>query len=443
MNLIEIASLLGSVCSQDKTIAGIGIDSRKLKPGELFIAIRGKQFDGHDYIQQAANKGALAVICEQPDKNTPIEQIRVPDTVNALAMIATLYRQTMPCPAIALTGSNGKTTVKEMIANILPAPAHATPGNFNNELGVPLSLFQLKPQHRYAVFELGANHAGEIAKTVSMVQPQVTLINNIAPAHIEGFGSIDGVAHAKGEIHQGLMDGGTAIINDDDDYAHFWDSLLKDKKVRRFSCQKQADVTSKHLHLDARGCARFVLTTPEGKADIQLEVPGMHNVSNALAAAACTGALGISLDDISTGLASFKGVSGRMTYLKGKNRSIVIDDTYNANLRSVLTAIEVLSQHKGQRILVFGDMGELGQWSQKHHQQVGEAARQHGIDMLLACGTQSKITAEAFGEGSRHYASQLEMLAELIEKLDENTTVLVKGSRAAAMEKVVQQLVVG
>lgn len=443
MNLIDIASLLNSYSSQDKSISGINIDSRKLKPGELFIAIRGNRFDGHDFIQDAAKIGALAVICEQPNKNAPIEQIQVADTIKALAMIATFYRQTLPCPAIALTGSNGKTTVKEMIATILPTPAHATPGNFNNELGVPLSLFQLKPQHRYAVFELGANHAGEIAKTVKMVQPQVTLINNIAPAHIEGFGSIDGVARAKGEIHQGLMHDGTAVINDDDDYAHFWDDILKNKKIRRFSYQKQADVTAKHLHMDASGCAQFVLMTPEGEADIQLKVPGIHNVSNALAAAACTSALGISLDEISTGLTSFKGVSGRMTYLKGKNQSTVIDDTYNANLRSVLTAIEVLAQHKGQRILVFGDMGELGRWSQKHHQQVGEAARQHGIDLLLAYGEQSKIAAKAFGKGSRHYSSQMDMLADLIEKLDENTTVLVKGSRAAAMEKVVQQLVVG
>jgi UDP-N-acetylmuramoyl-tripeptide--D-alanyl-D-alanine ligase len=267
------------------------------------------------------------------------------------------------------------------------------------------------------------------------------LINNIAPAHVEGFGSIEGVARAKGEIHQGLSAEGIAVINDDDAYAHFWDELLEGKKVLRFSLDHTADVCAQALHLDKQGCGQFSLKLPSGHAKIHLKVPGVHNVLNALAAAACCYAVGSSLDEIQQGLNSFSGVKGRLTVLPGKNQSTVIDDTYNANLRSVLAALEVLAERPGQRIFVFGDMGELGVWATEHHQEVGLAARRLGIDVLLCYGAHSKLAAQSFGAGGEHFSSQEQLLDHLVQKLSPETVVLIKGSRSSAMEKIVHQLV--
>ncbi len=441
MKLCNIATLLEVPCATDIEFTGICIDSRQVKPGNLFIAICGERLDGHAFIPKAIEQGAAAIICSRALIGLNFPHIVVPDTLQALARIATAHRQTLSPEVIALTGSNGKTTVKEMIAAILPKPSYATLGNLNNHIGVPLSLLNLKKEHRYAVFELGANHLGEIAYTVAMVDPKVTLINNIAPAHIEGFGSIEGVALAKGEIHQGLVEAGTAVINEDDAYAHFWDPLLKNKKVLRFSAVNPADVCARDIEFNAEGCGRFSLVTPQGEAKIELRVPGLHNVRNALAASACTHAIGISLSDIVTGLAQFSGVSGRMTFRQGKNDSLVIDDTYNANLRSSLTALDVLATRRGKRIFVFGDMGELGKWSQQHHQEVGLAARDHGIEVLMTCGSSSEAAAQAYGARGKHYHSQEDLLHDLMAQLDKNTTVLVKGSRSSAMEKIVHQLV--
>lgn len=444
MTLLDLRQLfdepLKAMALSSTPILGVKIDSRQVKKGDVFVAIAGETFDGHDFIMQAVDNGAIAVIAARVVSGLQVPQWIVPDTVIALGQIAAYYRDLHPCPAIALTGSNGKTTVKEMIAAILPQPSFATRGNLNNHLGVPLSVLALTSAHRYAVFELGASHAGEIAHTVAMVKPVVTLINNIAPAHIEGFGSIEGVAEAKGEIHQGLLPGGTAIINDDDTFAQFWDSSLIGKKTLHFSLDKPADITAKAISFNSEGCPAFQLSTPQGTEWIELKVPGLHNVRNALAAAACTMALGLSLSEIVAGLSAFGGVAGRMTYRQGKNHALIIDDTYNANLRSALTAIEVLGQRAGRRILVFGDMGELGAMSQQHHQEVGEAARAHGIDRLFTCGVQSQWTTKGFGEPAQHYTSQDSLIEDLLPLLDEHTTVLVKGSRSSAMEYVVRHL---
>ncbi|MBA2648226.1 MAG: UDP-N-acetylmuramoyl-tripeptide--D-alanyl-D-alanine ligase [Legionella sp.] len=426
-----------------KDITGFCIDSRILEPGNLFIAIQGEHFDGHKFVLDAQAKGAIGAVVNQFIAGVRMPQFLVSDSLQALATLATYHRSTMHCPVIALTGSNGKTTVKEMIAAILPTPSHATHGNLNNHIGAPLSVLKLQDTHQYAVFELGANRAGDIAYTVAMVQPEVTLINNIAPAHIEGFGSIDGVAVAKGEIHAGLAFGGTAVINDDDSYAHFWDEMLVDKQVLRFSSVHPRDIYARDLCLDAQGRGHFSLITPKGKVDISLLVPGLHNVQNALAAAACAYAVGISAADIQRGLSQFKGVPGRMTFLTGKNQSVVIDDTYNANLRSVLTALDVLSKYPGKKIFVFGDMGELGSWTEQHHHEVGLSARQLGIDMLFSCGIHSAFASKAFDDSKRHFVSQDELVQDLLEELTIDTTVLVKGSRSSAMENIVYKLLNG
>ncbi|WP_115303733.1 UDP-N-acetylmuramoyl-tripeptide--D-alanyl-D-alanine ligase [Legionella beliardensis] len=440
MNITNIMQQLGCQYNEPISITGVSIDSRKILPGYLFIALRGEKFDGHHFIADAQAKGAIAVLCEEKVSST-MPQFVVANTLQALTMMAKLHRNTITCPIIALTGSNGKTSVKEMIASILPKPAHATPGNLNNHIGVPLSVLQLKPEHRYAVFELGANHPGEIAHTVAIVEPQVTLINNIAPAHIEGFESIDGVARAKGEIHAGLTAGGTAIINDDDDYAHFWDELLVGKRIIRFSLTNKADVYARDVSFNDTGFASFTLVTPRGEQAITLQVPGEHMVRNALAAASSCYAVGISLKEIAEGLARFQGVSGRLTYLNGKNEAVVIDDTYNANLRSVLTAIDVLAKRPGRRILVLGDLGELGAWTEQHHEEIGYTAQQKGIDLLMTCGKHSVFSSKAFGSKARHYTTQEELTKDLLPWLDKTTTVLVKGSRSAGMEKIVHELV--
>lgn len=440
MNLNTIASLLSQSCLINTDITGVCIDSRIIKPGNLFIAIQGEQFDGHDYVKEAEARGAVAAVVNHSLPDVQIPQFIVEDTVMALAKLAAAHRQDIHCPVIALTGSNGKTTVKEMIAAILPQPSQATKGNLNNHLGAPLSVLELNKQHHYAVFELGANHPGEIAHTVAIVHPDVTLINNIAPAHVEGFGSIDGVARAKGEIHQGLSADGTVVINDDDAYAHFWDNLISDKKTIRFSASHSADVYAQDVRLDTHGRGHFSLVLPTARADIELQVPGLHNVRNALAAASCCYAVGISIQDIQKGLNYFSGVKGRMTVLTGKNQSTIIDDTYNANLRSVLTALEVLAERPGKKIFVFGDMGELGDWATQHHEEVGLAAKQLGIDQLMSCGNYSLLAAQAFGTSGQHFSSQDELVQNILGKLEPDTTVLVKGSRSSAMEKIVHKL---
>ena len=440
MNISDVASILNLSCTEQFEISSISIDSRTIQPGDLYLAIQGERLDGHDYITKAVENGAVAVVGEKPTEEVHVPQFIVKNSIDALTMLATHHRSRFTCPVIALTGSNGKTTVKEMLAAILPKPSFATEGNLNNHIGVPLSALKLKATHQYAVFELGANHLGEIAQTVDIVKPKVTLINNIAPAHIEGFGSIEGVAIAKGEIHQGLAPGGTAVINDDDEYAHFWDTYLTDKNVVRFSVDKPVDITAHDVVIDENGCAGFMLETPKGRADIQLKVFGRHNISNALAAAACAYSLGISLNHIQNGLNQFTGVQGRMTQVQGVCGSVVIDDTYNANLSSVLSALGVLSLKKGKKILVLGDMGELGQWAKQHHQKVGQAAQELGVDDVFTFGSLSRETSLTFGQEEHHFEEHQALAESLIKQIDEHTTILVKGSRMAKMENVVEMI---
>lgn len=444
MKVKDIATALSAALPSEQEgeqeLTGVSIDSRQLKPGHLFIALRGSHYNGNDFLEESIAKGASALIAERK-AHGGIPCFVVPDAVAALGRLALFHRQHLDLPLIALTGSNGKTTVKEMIAAILPSPSFATPGNLNNHLGVPLSLLQLNKAHRYGVFELGANQKGDIAYGVSLVRPQVALINNIAPAHIGGFGSLTKIAEAKGEIYEGLSEQGIAVVNEDGEYAHFWDSVLKDKKVLRFSLSKTADLYARDIHYNERHCASFRLLSKDEEAFVNLAFPGQHMVANALAAAAATKALGLSLTEIVSGLTAFKGVKGRLSFLQGKQGSVLIDDTYNANLGSVLTAIDVLSVQPGRRILVLGDMGELGPWTIPHHREVGLKAYQKGIDKLFTWGAHSYHSAEAFGKEGKHFLSQAELAQDLLSQLDENTSILIKGSRLAAMEKIVQQLI--
>jgi len=443
IKLSEIAASLDLALPQDQNMAitGLSIDTRTLEAGNLFVALRGTRVDGQQFISEAIKCGASAVLCTELSPECDFPQLVYPDLERALGLIATAYRTHLSCSVVALTGSNGKTTVKEMLAAILPKPAFATPGNWNNHLGVPLSIMQLNKSHHYAVLELGANHAGEIAYTAAMAKPCVTLINNISSAHNEGFGSIDGIAQAKGEIHQNLLAGGTAVINADDGYSHYWDKILADKKILRFSAtQPDVDIYATAIELNHVDGPRFNLVTPAGEARIVLHVPGMHHVLNALAAAACAYALDISVSEIAEGLAKFEGVPGRLTSRAGQDGALILDDTYNANLSSVLAGIHVLAARTGQRILVLGDMGELGEHSAAYHKEVGDVARAEGIDGLMTCGEQSAVATRAFGERGQHFSTQEALIKALSPKLDATTTVLVKGSRSSAMENVVNQL---
>lgn len=435
MNPDALATLLFNLPDQPT----FSIDSRRLKSGDIYVALKGEKFDGHDFIPEAIAKNAAGIIGAKAQTNLAVPYYQVASPLDTLTSLASYHRSRCQAKIIALTGSNGKTSVKEMIAAILPLPSYATEGNLNNHIGVPLSLLKMKTTDRYAVFELGASHPGEIAHTAALVKPDVALVNNIAPAHIEGFGSLDKVASAKGEIYQALGQHGIAIINDEDAYSHFWDEILAGKVQKRFSAAKKRDCYPHDLEWSANHCARFSLAG--GGAVVELQVPGRHSLLNALAAASATLALGLELETVIAGLNRFQGVKGRLTRLAGKNDAIVIDDTYNANLRSVLTAIDVLSDQKGLRILVLGDMGELGSYAENHHEEVGKKAHALGIDKLMTVGKHSRFATEAFGSGASHYETQAALAEDLIPILDKETTVLVKGSRSAAMENIVHKLV--
>ncbi len=440
LKLNDIARWLGvDAPEQDVSITGVSIDTRTLLPGNLFVTLTGSHTDGHVFIPDAIKRKAAAVLCTTPPDTCDVPVLVYPNLEDALGRMAKAYRDLMSCKVVALTGSNGKTSVKEMLAAILPKPVFKTPGNWNNHLGVPLSVMRLNPNHRFAVFELGANHAGEIAHTVAMVKPDVTLINNIGTAHIEGFGSLDGTARAKGEIHQGLHQEGVAVINADDAYKDSWNDVLHDKRVLRFSLHAtDADVYTRHIHVDEMRHTHFTLVTGNDEVRVCLCLQGEHHIYNALAAATCARALGCSLDEIAEGLANFSGVEGRLTPREGEGGSLILDDTYNANVQSIRAGIDVLSIYPGMRILVLGDMTELGPHTKAHHEEVGRIAREKGIDMLLTYGVHSQAAKEAFGSSAEHFETQEALLLALKSRLNAETTVLVKGSRLSAMEHVVE-----
>ncbi|MGB2742122.1 MAG: UDP-N-acetylmuramoyl-tripeptide--D-alanyl-D-alanine ligase [Cognaticolwellia sp.] len=451
LTLAEISNAVhGQLLGENRTINAISTDSRALKAGDVFLALQGPNFDGHKFLTQASELGCSAVIVHKAQDELSIAQIVVKDTHQALGEIAAYVKAKVAPKTVAITGSSGKTTVKEMVAAILNRLGNvlATKGNFNNDIGVPLTLLRLEEKHDFAVIELGANHLGEIAYTSALVKPDVAIINNIAAAHLEGFGDLSGVARAKGEIFSGLNTGGVAIFEENSPWADKWQWRLTDKKVLGFACKGPADYFSHEETLDDNGCASFKLTTPVGSTYIELTVPGHHNVCNAVAAATIALEFGASLDDIRLGLADMVEVKGRLNlHLLGSNTKL-IDDTYNANVESINAASDLLASFEGRRVLILGDMGELGSEARRYHQEVGEYAKNKGIDDLLTLGVLSQNATDAFYQGqdtqTQHFSSKEKLMSRLQEMLqgeDQQVTLLVKGSRSAHMENVVADII--
>ena len=445
LSLVEISAAVGGQLVGDNiTINSVVTDSRALQKGDVFLALKGPNFDGHKFVHQVAEQGCCALIVAQ-QQDIELPQIIVEDTRIALGQIGALVKERVAPKTIAITGSSGKTTVKEMVAAILSrlGKVLATDGNFNNDIGVPLTLLRLEQQHDFAVIELGANHIGEISYTCNLVKPDIAIINNIAAAHLEGFGDLCGVARAKGEIFEGLKNNGLAIYNQDCQYATKWLWRLTDKNVAQFSCLKKADFCSSNVVLDDNGCATFSLNTPAGRIFIELTVPGRHNVCNAVAAASIAMACGASLDDIRLGLAEMASVNGRLNLHHLGDNFKLIDDTYNANVESVKAASELLASYSGRRILILGDMGELGSDARSYHQEVGDYAKSLKIDDLLTLGVLSQSASDSFNGKGQHFNNREKLMSQLQNMLSgeaQQIAILVKGSRSAHMEHVVEAI---
>ena len=438
VTLGQAASWIGaSLQGGDVGFRGVSTDSRRIEPGMLFVALRGPNHDGHDHVAVALAKGAVAAMVDHPLEQ-PIPQIIVADTRQGLGQLAAAWRRELDVAVVAITGSNGKTTVKEMCAAILgkAGATLATEGNLNNDIGVPLTLLRLTPEHRYAVIEMGANHAGEIAYLVSLAAPQVAMITNAGPAHLEGFGSLDGVAQAKGEIYGGLGEDGVAIINADDRYADFWRGLVGQRRVISFGAEADVGAT---YQVDDKG-QLLLWHGLDRECAFTLPLLGEHNLRNALAASAVALALDLDTSLIAEGLQGIKPVDGRLCLRRGLAGARVIDDSYNANPASVYAGLQVLAGFSGKRYLALGDMGELGEDAEAMHREVGVQAQQLGIDRLYACGPLSQAACEGFGVQGQHFAVQQELINALRPQLDAQVTVLVKGSRASQMDKVADAL---
>ena len=421
---------------------GCSTDSRTINRDELFIAIKGDRFDGHDFIGMAGQRGARAAVVERK-VSAQLPLLLVDNSRQAMGKLARDWRKHFTVPVIAVTGSNGKTTVKEMLVSILrlQAPVLATKGNLNNDIGVPLTLFGFGDEHRYAVIEMGANHPGEILWLSRITQPTVALITQCAPAHLEGFGTIEGVARAKAEIYTGLDKDGIAVINADDNFAGLWRAGTKNLRQISFGLKGGADVTAHSIVISAAtGGTDFVLHTPAGEIGVSLQLAGLHNVMNALAAAACATGLNIALEVVRDGLQNIKTVKGRLERKAGFNNSTVIDDTYNANPVSLAAALNVVKPLAGRHWLALGDMGELGAGAEDLHAEAGRIAKQSGIERLFATGPLSRAAVSAFGAGAEHFSDVARLVEKVRMEITPNVIILVKGSRAMQMERVVRGL---
>ncbi|GLS25581.1 UDP-N-acetylmuramoyl-tripeptide--D-alanyl-D-alanine ligase [Marinibactrum halimedae] len=426
-----------------KTVTGVSTDTRAIESGNAFVAITGEHFDGHQYVNVAAEKGAVVAIVSEHQSTCSLPQILVDNTVEAYGKIAQWHRRQWPHALVAITGSCGKTTVKTLLASIFRQCGEtlATEGNFNNHIGVPKTLLNLCEHHEFAVVEMGASAGGEIGYLVNLAEPQVAMVNNVVPAHMEGFGSVDAIAVAKGQIYDGLSDDGIAVVNLDDHYAGQWLEKLGEKSWLGFSLEdSKAHFYANDIELDEMGRPTFQLMGVAGRARVKLPLLGSQNVANALAAAACAHAIGASLEAIVKGLETVSEVKGRLSVLPGLSGAEVIDDAYNANPGSVKAAVDVLSEFKKRRIFVLGDMGELGDQAEEMHREVGRHALEVGISQLFTVGELTAFTAQEFGSESTHFDDQTTLITALKEQLSEDVVVLVKGSRSAQMDAVVQAI---
>jgi UDP-N-acetylmuramoyl-tripeptide--D-alanyl-D-alanine ligase len=459
---------------EDHSFQGLCTDSRAVQPGNIFVAIKGENVDGHQFLEQVQASGAVAAIVDHVQDHISLPQLKVDNTVLALGRLAQKYRQSFPIPLAAVTGSCGKTTVKEMLASILSVggPILASQGNLNTEVGLPLTLLRLSEEKRCGVVEMGARQKGDIQYLMSLAEPDVTTITNAGVAHMEIFGSERGIAEAKGEIFSQLKANGTAVINRDDKYAEYWKSLIKTQKILTFglvdsegsSPQLKPNFTCRDLQETSEGC-QFELITPTGNRKIFLKAFGKHSVSNALAAAAMAYALGRPIDEIVMGLEKFTPVSGRLQIKSGIAGSKILDDTYNANPVSVKAALAVLANsstkvnsnsngntkdHKNHEktIFVMGDMLELGPNASQLHREMGEEALRLGIHKMYGIGSLTVEAIKAFGTGAEHFSDKASLIQTLIQDLKTsaqekdlgNTRILVKGSRGMRMEEIVQAL---
>jgi UDP-N-acetylmuramoyl-tripeptide--D-alanyl-D-alanine ligase len=436
MSLSQAADLLEcGPLQSDLAFTGITTDSRQITPGMLFAALPGQTFDGHDHIEQAMQRGAVAALVSR-SVETDLPKLKVADVLVALGTLAGSWRMECSAKVVGITGSNGKTTVKEMIASILRQQGKilATDGNFNNELGLPLTLFNLEKTHDYAVLEMGASNPGDIAYLASIARPDVGLVTNIGPAHLQGFINEEGVAQAKGELFAALPVNGAAVINADEPWLELWQGINQAGTVYYFGGEEESHIRAIH-----EGDKTLVIT-PAGDYQLNLPLPGEHNLSNALAATAVCLALDVPLANIKAGLETVKPVPGRLSLVSSKSGWTVIDDTYNANPASLYAALQVLSKQGGEPWLVLGDMKELGADSKKMHAELGDAARSLGVKRLFALGDASVATVNAFGEMATHYSSKEGLIEDLRSQLTPGVACLVKGSRSMGMEHVVNAI---
>ena len=423
----------------------VSTDTRSIKPGDLYVALQGERFDGHDYIEEAKKAGAIAAVVHK-EITTSLPYIKVSDTRKALGDLAAGWRRGFKGSVVAVTGSNGKTTVKEMIAAVLgeQGSVMATAGNFNNDIGLPLTLLRMAKE-KFAVIEMGANHPGEISLLTGITKPDIALITNAGSAHLDGFGSVKGVATAKAEIYQGLSENGIAVINKDDEYSDYWMSLCEEYKTIEFSMKdKTVSVYGDWEQTLSGGELKVALTKENKKREtfvVDLKVHGIHNAMNALAAISIAEALDVSKEKIVKALNGFKSVKGRLNIQQVNEGLRVIDDTYNANPASLAAGINVLNGMSGEHWLVLGDMGELGGDEERFHFDAGMNARESGVDKLLAVGESSKHAVDAFGENAKFFESKNELVSYIKQHKLEELTILIKGSRFMRMEQIVDSII--
>jgi UDP-N-acetylmuramoyl-tripeptide--D-alanyl-D-alanine ligase len=435
----------GTLQGEDASFSGVSTDSRTISAGELFVALSGANFDGREFVAAAAARGATAAVVTKPVA-VDVPQIVVEDTLRALQLAAAAWRLQFPIPVVAVAGSNGKTTTKEMLATVLSGSGLclATRGTLNNHIGVPLTLLGLDRQHAFAVIEIGANHPGEVAALVPIVQPTVGLVTNAGAEHLEGFGTLEGAARAEGELYAGLHHGATAIINADDPYAPLWREMNVAEHVIHFGAIAAADIRLSG-EISASGPAgslqTFAIATPAGTVPVSLPLAGRHNVQNALGAAAAAYAVGIDPASIAAGLARMRPVKGRLEVKVALAGAQLIDDSYNANPSSLDAGLGVLAAQSGDRWLVLGDMAELGAATRDAHREAGRAARSAGVSRLFAVGQLTTDAVSEFGSGAEWFVDGDALAARIAPLLRADVTVLVKGSRINRLERVVAALV--